>query len=457
MVHRSALQGESAGSEPRPERLSGSSYDGVRFRVYRTFVGFTAIFSGLMIVVEVFVRGPLAPQTWVFVVLTTIFGGLNYRTRITKDTVAGTTASIATFLIALAGFEVFLGDNAPVGIRAGVLAAPVVTVLLAGIRPALCFYLSGIVHTIVLMPRSGDFGVHVLQIAGSIFVGGVLLMLAWAFDSARRQAERLADDRELALRAALQDAQTAVTARTQFLSNMSHEIRTPMNGVLGLSRILADESSPSSRALAETVVSSAESLLRVLDDILDLSKLDAGALLVDPKPIRPATIARQVVALMAANAREAGLSLQLDVAEGVPEWILLDGHRFRQVLSNLVGNAIKFTRRGSVSVALAYRNGELQCDVIDTGIGMSPAVVDKLFQPFHQADASTARRFGGTGLGLAICKRICETMGGSISASSKEGYGSTFRFVLRAERVSPPAMEASDDVNPLAPLKVLRR
>ena len=432
-----------------------SSYDRLQYGVYRTFITVTGVFSALMVVVEIWARGPLAPQTWAFVGLSLMFGVLIYRTRLTRDTKVGTVIAIGVFMTALGGFEFVLGNISPIGIRAAILSAPVITVLLAEFRPALVFFLWGILHTIVGTPTDSGFTVHVLQSAGAIFVGGVLLAMAWRFDRARRNAERLAEEREHALSKALQEAQAAVSARTQFLSNMSHEIRTPMNGVLGLSRLLVEESTSSNRELAETVVSSAESLLRVLDDILDLSKLDAGALLIEPKTVRPADIARQVNALMKANANEAGLELFLEVSPNVPEWVEMDGHRFRQVLCNLVGNAVKFTREGSVSVYLRYRDGRLNCEVIDTGIGMSPDVQDSLFRPFHQADASTARRFGGTGLGLAICKRLCEMMGGEISVSSLEGRGSTFRFTLPVEVVSPPQTHVSLDVAPLRPLEVL--
>ena len=439
----------------RPADAHASSYDHLRYDVYRTFIGFTGAFCVLMTVVEVFVRGPLAPQTLVFVGLTAMFASLVIRTRYTRDTKIGSVLCITVFNICLGGFELFLGDVSPTGVRAALLAGPVITVLLAGVRPALVLYVWTIVHTIVYTPLDDALGVHLLQTFGAIFVGGVLLSLAWRFDAARRRAERLAHERELALREALVEAQAAVSARTSFLSNMSHEIRTPMNGVVGLSRLLLEESEPSRQQLATTVVSSAESLLRILDDILDLSKLDAGELLVEPETESPGEIARQVVALMTQSAQERGLELQLTVDGDVPDWVHLDGHRFRQVLSNLVGNAVKFTPRGSVRVHLAYHQRQICCEVVDTGIGIKPDVLRTLFRPFKQADASTARRFGGTGLGLAICKRLCELMGGDIGASSVEGEGSTFTFTLPADPAAAPDASDSEDIGPLPPLAVL--
>ena len=437
------------------ETAPRSSYDRLQFSVYRAFTRSTGIFCVLMIFVEIWARGPLAPQTFVFIGLSLMFGALTYRMRFTQETKIGTTITIAVFMTALTGFEWALESVPPLGVRAAMLSGPVITVLLAGARPALVFYGWMIAHSIARTSIDENFGPHVLQTAGAIFVGGVLMMLAWRFDHARQAAERLAEEREHALRKALDEAHAAVSARTQFLSNMSHEIRTPMNGVLGLSRLLVEESNPSSRELAETVVSSAESLLRVLDDILDLSKLDAGALLIEARPTQTREVVHQVVALMTANVDEAGLALKANIAVDVPAWVHMDGHRFRQILSNLLANAVKFTRRGSIEVALHYRDGNLHCEVKDTGIGMKPDVVAKLFQPFQQADASTARRFGGTGLGLAICRRLCKMMGGQISVSSTEGVGSTFRFWLPAPVVNPTKADVPNDVPLERPLNVL--
>ena len=427
----------------------GSTYDAFQYGVYRTFIGFTGTFTGLMVAVEVVVRGPLAAQTLAFITLLVILGTLWFRTRYTRDTKAGTILSMSAFMVALAGFEFFQGDIAPVGVRVAVVASPIITVLLAGARPALFFFFWGIVHTTAYTPTNGNFGLHLLQAVGSVLVGGVLLAMAWRFDWARRRAERLAHERELALRDALTEARAAVSARTNFLSNMSHEIRTPMNGVLGLSRLLVEETDPARRELANTVVSSAESLLRILDDILDLSKLDAGALLIEKRTERPAEIAQQVVALMRYSAEERGLKLRLSLDPKLPEWVRLDGHRFRQVLSNLVGNAVKFTRAGSIDVNLDYIRGDIVCEVVDTGIGINESVLKTLFTPFQQADESTARKFGGTGLGLAICRRLCEFMGGHISASSVVGKGSVFRFSLPGPEVIAPSAAASDDIGPL--------
>ena len=453
--HVKARGDSAADLSSRSSAVDDSSYDVLRYSVYTTYIRFTGAFCALMILVEIWARGPLAPQTFVFVALTAVYGVLIFRTRYSRDTKVGTVFSIGIFMVAVSGFEMYLGGVSPIGLRAALLSAPIITVLLADIRPALAMYLWGIGHTVVFTPTDAGFRVHVLQAAGAIFVGGVLWLMAWKFDEARRKAECLADERELELRKALVEARAAVSARTSFLSNMSHEIRTPMNGVLGLSRLLLEDAEPSNRELAKTVVSSAESLLRILDDILDLSKLDAGALLVEPKATRPAEIAEQVVGLMGANASEAGLELRFEISDRVPAWVHLDGHRFRQVLSNLVGNAVKFTRKGSVDIELDYREGQLHCAVIDTGIGISREAIGTLFNPFQQADASTARRFGGTGLGLAICKRLCEIMGGEISASSVPGQGSTFRFRLpAASLVEPPASTPEDSV-PLPPLTVL--
>jgi PAS domain S-box-containing protein len=248
----------------------------------------------------------------------------------------------------------------------------------------------------------------------------------------RERAQReLAEARDEALRAS--------EMKSRFLANTSHEIRTPMNGVLGMTELLLDSSlTAEQRAQAETVRASAETLLRVIDDILDLSKIEAGRLELGLADLAPRDVVRDVCALLAPRAADAGLALRAEVDPAVPELVRSDGVRLRQVLTNLVGNAVKFTERGEVVVALssapaADGRALLRLAVRDTGIGIGAQELPRLFDAFSQVDPSTTRRAGGTGLGLAISHQLVEMLGGRIDVRSRPGAGSTFTVELPVE------------------------
>jgi signal transduction histidine kinase/CheY-like chemotaxis protein len=245
------------------------------------------------------------------------------------------------------------------------------------------------------------------------------------------------DAANVRLRLAKEQAEAGNVAKAQFLANMSHEIRTPMNGVLGALDLLGrSELTPEQHKLLSTASSSSEALLTVLNEVLDFSKIEAGRLELVNEPLLLRPVLSSVVDLLSPTAQRKGFVLSMEFDASLPARVRGDAGRIRQVLLNLVGNAVKFTDRGRVAVRARRAPGgsdtrpALVLEVEDTGVGISPEALPRLFTPFFQADQSDRRRFGGTGLGLVTSKRLTEAMGGELSVESSPGRGSTFRMKL---------------------------
>ncbi len=262
--------------------------------------------------------------------------------------------------------------------------------------------------------------------------------------SHRGRLEAEVAQRTMELRAAKERAEESARLKSEFLANMSHELRTPMNGVIGMTGLLSEtELSEVQRVYAQAVQDSAEGLMGVLNDILDFSKIEAGRLDIESAPFEPRRVAADCVRTLALAASRKGLELIVTIAPDVPEEVLGDSLRVRQVLLNLLGNAIKFTGTGevevSVEVACAAPDSlcQLQFAVRDTGIGIDPAKASLIFEPFRQADGSTTRRFGGTGLGLSISRQLVQLMGGTLTLQSDVGSGSRFSFTIPTPQTSP--------------------
>jgi two-component system, sensor histidine kinase len=307
-------------------------------------------------------------------------------------------------------------------------------------------------------PEIRDNGVFLALAAGFISIGMSMLARSTVMRelTARLAAERLAGElhEELArneeLRRTAQalalSEQVANRTKTEFLATITHELRTPLNGVLGMAQVMAmDELSPTQRARLATIQESGKALLATINDVLDISKIEAGRLELSPTVFDLGRLSDDLERLYASLAAEKGLTLTFEVDPGARGWRRGDDVRLRQVISNLLSNALKFTEEGSITVFVRVEGDLVRVSVADTGIGVAADQAPFLFEKFVQADASTTRRFGGTGLGLAISREIVGLMGGDIDFTSAAGEGSCFTFQVPLPKAAAPggALEAA--------------
>lgn len=278
---------------------------------------------------------------------------------------------------------------------------------------------------------------------------------------AKNSLEQRVKERTLDLEKAYEELSLASKAKDEFLATMSHEIRTPMNGILGLTELLKDSNlSENSRQFADMIHSSSETLLTIINDILDLSKLESGHYSCNKQPFELLPCFQEAVSLIEAQAQKKGLSCRISIDDDLDKTVISDPQRIKQVLVNLLSNAVKFTEEGQVLVKVLKEQEKgqsiIKIKVIDSGIGIGANDIDKLFKKFSQVDSSLARKYGGSGLGLAICKKLVEVLGGQIGVESTLGHGSIFWFSIPLERLKDQDQLLSQEQKLAVPKTALR-
>ncbi len=331
--------------------------------------------------------------------------------------------------------------------------APLVAFLLAGPRSGLIFGLLSVVQILVLRevhPDPSSVGAQPnwagIQVTGSIALMVTICGLTWAY-------ERLKNDTLQELRHQRERADHASAAKDVFLANVSHEIRTPMNGVLGMLDLLHSRLEGEDQHMAQIAQDAAQSLLRLLNDILDAAKLDANAVQMESAPVDVVQSVRTAASLFEDAARAKGLGFEIDLPPDAQAVIMTDGLRLQQILLNLLGNALKFTDEGHISMRLRTEGQaeqvQLQIEVRDTGCGIEQDKLPHIFERFRQADSTTTRKFAGTGLGLSISRTLAQRLGGSLEVSSEVNKGSCFTLTVVGTRAAlPPAVQEAPAPRP---------
>ena len=335
----------------------------------------------------------------------------------------------AAYRATLAAHSLAIGPRLVFGVTAASLLA------IVG-HPGLALALAAVGLGIALLVGRTALRARVDLLARQDEKNRLIEILTEARDEAVRQAGQAEAAREEARRASL--------AKSTFLATMSHEIRTPMNGVLGMAQLLQrSDLSGLQRSQVDTLIRSGELLMVILNDILDLSKIDAGQMEIAKSPCDLRALLSEMETFWGPTAAERGVALAIEVQDTVPAFVALDPRRIRQVLFNLAGNALKFTREGAVTITVGRdpATDALTFAVSDTGVGIAADDLPHLFQKFSQGDASDVRRFAGAGLGLAICRELTALMGGDVAVESQLGVGSTFRVSLPLEETAAPAAE----------------